>query len=105
MSFGGYINNTTSDSNKRKERIIQIVTEQIGSAWRTLARYLKIQECKIEDIDENYSTLATKASEVLKLFFDRADSVKWHFDLCEALDKTGRKQLRIAVQEVLMMNI
>lgn len=105
MSFGGFINSTPSVKDKKKERIFQVIIERIGSAWRDLARNLKIQECKIDEIDEKYGSLATKASEMLKLFIERADSEKWHFVLCEALDKTRRKQLRMSVQEIMMMNI
>lgn len=105
ISFGGFINTTPSERDKKTERILQVVTERIGSAWRDLARNLKIQECKIDEIDDKYGSLATKASVMLKFFHERADTQHWHFVLCEALDKTRRKQLRLAVQEIMMMNI
>ncbi|KOB64386.1 Fadd, partial [Operophtera brumata] len=63
-------------SKRKKDRMTRTVVEEIGSFWRDLARSLKIRECKIDEIDHNHRTLATKALKMMELFEERADQKK-----------------------------
>lgn len=84
---------------------MRTVVEEIGSFWRDLARSLKIRECKIDAIDDNHRTLATKALKMMEQFEERADQKKWFYVLCNALNTIHRKDVANSLQEIMMMNI
>ncbi|XP_026485787.1 fas-associated death domain protein-like [Vanessa tameamea] len=92
-------------SPKKMLRIRETIIEEIGSFWRDLGRNLKIRECKIDEIDTNYNSLPSKASQLMNLFESRADKQRWFFVLCEALEKSRRKDLSKTLQEIMAMNI
>ncbi|CAB3221470.1 unnamed protein product [Arctia plantaginis] len=93
-------------SKRKKQRIFQTIIEEIGSFWRDLGRNLKVRECRIDEIDSQSRTLTEKATKVMKAFeYEKADPDKWFFILCDALEKSRRKDLTIAIQEVMAMNI
>ncbi|XP_050342748.1 fas-associated death domain protein-like [Nymphalis io] len=92
-------------SPKKMDTIRQRIIEEIGSFWRDLGRNLKIRECKIDEIDTNCNDLPTKASELIKIFEARADKQRWFFVLCEALEKSRRKDLSKSIQEIMSMNL
>ncbi|XP_047526713.1 fas-associated death domain protein-like [Vanessa atalanta] len=92
-------------SPKKMLRIRETIIEEIGSFWRDLGRNLKIRECKIDEIDTNYNSLPSKASQLMNIFESRADKQRWFFVLCEALEKSRRKDLSKTLQEIMAMNI
>ncbi|XP_013187789.1 uncharacterized protein LOC106132792 isoform X2 [Amyelois transitella] len=93
-------------SNRKIQRIHKTVIEQIGTFWRDLARNLKIRECDIDYIDKNYHSLPAKAERMFQIYIDNnADSQKWLLELCEALEKSRRKDLAKTLNHILTMNI
>ncbi|KAM3962351.1 fas-associated death domain protein-like [Aphomia sociella] len=92
-------------SSKKKQRICEIVIEQIGTFWRDLARNLKIRECTIEKIDKDMDTLHSKASKLLEIYEDKADPQRWLLVLCDALERARRKDLAKSIQDIMLMNI
>lgn len=97
---------TKTISKRKKQRIFQTIIEEIGSFWRDLGRNLKVRECRIDEIDSQSRTLIEKATKVMKEFeYVKADPDKWFFALCDALEKSRRKDLATAIQDVMAMNI
>ncbi|XP_049866265.1 uncharacterized protein LOC126366964 [Pectinophora gossypiella] len=93
-------------SPKKKQRIIETVVEEIGNGWTDLARNLKIRECDIDDIDANNKSIARKSAKLMELYLEKkADPDKWFFVLCNALEKTRRKDLTKSIQKILLMNL
>ncbi|CAH2107294.1 unnamed protein product [Euphydryas editha] len=89
----------------KKHRIKETLVEEVGKYWRDLGRNLKIRECKIDEIDLKYNNVEDKTSELINLFFNKADKQRWFFVLCEALDKSRRKDLTKTLQEIMTMNM
>lgn len=89
----------------KKDRIKETLVEEVGRFWRDLGRNLKIRECKIDEIDSKYNTVEGKTSELINLFLDKADKQRWFFVLCEALEKSRRKDLSKTLQEIMTMNL
>ncbi|XP_021194122.1 uncharacterized protein LOC110378975 [Helicoverpa armigera] len=96
---------TSNLSKRKKQRIFETIIEEIGSFWRDLARNLKIRECVIDDIDFQNKTLAIKATKIMEAYEYKADPQRWFFVLCDALEKTRRKDLVRSIQEIMAMNI
>ncbi|KAG6446476.1 uncharacterized protein LOC115441066 [Manduca sexta] len=94
-----------SEYSVKKERIFEVISEEIGTHWRNLARYLKTRECTIIEIDSKNIPLSSKAMEILKLHCKKANPQKWFFDLCNALDKVHRTDIVLSLQEIMSMNI
>ncbi|CAG5040211.1 unnamed protein product [Parnassius apollo] len=92
-------------SPKKKERINETIVEEIGTFWRDLARNLKIRECVIDEIDDNNKKLCDKASKLLTIYQKRADPQRWFFVLCDALEKSRRKDISRSLQEIMSMRI
>lgn len=92
-------------SKKKESRIEETLIGEIGTYWRDLARNLKIREGKIDKIDKTYQTLAEKAQEVLTTYKHISDPNRWFFVLCNALEKSRRKDLSRSLQEIMSMNI
>lgn len=84
---------------------METVIEEVGIFWRDLARNLKIRECVIDEIDLNNKSLSRKASNLLEYYEQRADPQRWFFILCDALDKTRRKDISRSIQNIMSMNI
>ncbi|XP_068630836.1 fas-associated death domain protein [Battus philenor] len=94
-----------SISKKKMERIYTKIQEEIGTFWRDLARNLKIRECDIDDIDNTNTKISQKVSKLLDIYEYRADPQRWFFVLCDALEKSRRKDLSRSLQEIMSMNI
>ncbi|XP_014363501.2 fas-associated death domain protein [Papilio machaon] len=92
-------------SKRKKERILETITEEIGIFWRDLARNLKIRECVIDEIDLNNKNLSMKAAKLLEAYEHKADPQRWFFVLCEALEKARRKDISRSLQDIMSMNI
>ncbi|XP_013141311.1 PREDICTED: fas-associated death domain protein isoform X2 [Papilio polytes] len=92
-------------SKRKKERILETITEEIGIFWRDLARNLKIRECVIDEIDLNNRNLSIKAEKLLEAYEHKADPQRWFFVLCEALEKARRKDISRSLQDIMSMNI
>ncbi|CAG4937769.1 unnamed protein product [Colias eurytheme] len=92
-------------SARKKARINETIVEEIGTYWRDLARNLKIQEKRIDEIDIRNNTLAEKAIELLKIYEHKADPQRGFYALCNALEKARRKDLSKTLQEIMVMNI
>lgn len=92
-------------STRKKARINETIVEEIGTHWRDLARNLKMQECRIDEIDKQKNTLEEKAIELLKLYEYKADPQRGFYVLCSALEKTRRKDLSRKIQEIMVMNM
>lgn len=92
-------------SRKKLDRIWATIIEEIGSFWRDLGRHLKIRECVIQDIDRQNKSLSTKAKLLVKYYETRADPQKWFLSLCDALEKSRRKDLSKKIQDIMTMNI
>ncbi|KAJ2947022.1 hypothetical protein O0L34_g16366 [Tuta absoluta] len=91
---------------RKSQRIIEKVTEEIGNNWMELGRNLRIREKTINDVEKKYRSFRSKATGLLKIYFEKeANPDRWFFDLCEALDKTRRKDLSKSISEILTMNI
>lgn len=91
----------------KKDRIHLTIVEQIGTHWRDLARNLKIGEHLIDKIDQKYSTLDSKASNMLEIYYNdpKTDPQKWLLSLCNALERARRKDLSRTIQEILAMSV
>lgn len=87
------------------DRIWLTIIEEIGVYWRDLGRHLKIRERVIEDIDKQDKLLWIKAKLLLEFYEKRADPQKWFFSLCDALEKSRRKDLSKKIQDIMSMNI
>lgn len=94
-----------SFSKRKKQRIFETITQEIGSFWRDLARNLKIRERDIDDIDIQNKTLAVKATKLMEKYDSIADPQRWFFILCDALERTRRKDLVRSIQDIMAMNI
>ena len=94
-----------SFSKRKKQRIFETITQEIGSFWRDLARNLKIRERDIDDIDFQNKTLAVKATKLMEKYDLIADPQRWFFVLCDALERTRRKDLVRSIQDIMAMNI
>ncbi|CAK1604247.1 unnamed protein product [Parnassius mnemosyne] len=92
-------------SPKKKERINETIVEEIGAFWRDLARNLKIRECVIDEIDNDNKKLCEKASKILTIYEHRADPQRWFFVLCDALEKSRRKDISRSLQDIMSMRI
>lgn len=92
-------------SKRKKQRIFDTITQEIGSFWRDLARNLQIREWVIDDIDFQNQTLHVKATKLLEVYDSKADPQRWFFILCEALEKSRRKDLVRSIQDIMAMNI
>ncbi|KAH9629036.1 hypothetical protein HF086_007521 [Spodoptera exigua] len=92
-------------SERKKQRIYDTITQEIGSFWRDLARNLQIREWEIDNIDFQNQTLHDKATKLLKAYELKADTQRWFFVLCEALEKSRRKDLVRSIQDIMAMNI
>ncbi|XP_038210185.1 fas-associated death domain protein [Zerene cesonia] len=92
-------------SARKKARINETIVEEIGTYWRDLARNLKIQENRIDEIDTQKYTLTDKARELLKIYQHKADPQRGFYVLCDALEKARRKDLSKNLQEIMVMNI
>lgn len=92
-------------SERKKQRIFDTITQEIGSFWRDLARNLQIREWVIDEIDFQNQTLHVKATKLLKEYDSKADPQRWFFILCEALEKSRRKDLVRSIQNIMAMNI
>ncbi|XP_023953956.1 uncharacterized protein LOC112057681 [Bicyclus anynana] len=99
------VNNQFSIPLDKTQRMKDIIVEEIGQYWRALARNLKIREITIEDIDSKHQKLNEKAKEMLDMYFERCDKQRWYNALCEALEKSRRKDLSRSIQEVMVMNL
>lgn len=73
----------------------ETIKVEIGQYWRTLARNLKIKHERTEE----------KVKEMLELYFERSDKQRWFYVLCEALEKSRRKDLSKSIQQIMVMNI
>ncbi|XP_047985813.1 fas-associated death domain protein isoform X1 [Leguminivora glycinivorella] len=102
-----YEDNAFSDGlcEKKRERITETIVEEIGSYWRNLARYLGIQEWRIDEIQCNGKPIEEKAAEIMEMYKKRADRKKWFFDLLDALEKARRKELSRKIRDIATMNI
>ncbi|KAJ8732765.1 hypothetical protein PYW07_015364 [Mythimna separata] len=80
-------------SKRKRQRILDTIIQEIGSFWRDLARNLKIRECDIDYIDFQNKTLAIKATKLMEKYDDVADPQRWFFVLCDALERSRRKDL------------
>ncbi|KAL4706542.1 hypothetical protein ACJJTC_015740 [Scirpophaga incertulas] len=98
-------NDTNEVIDKRKQRIIEEVTENIGTFWRDLARSLGIKERDIEEINKNQKLTDSKATDVMNLYLKKADKQTWFLDLCEALESSRRKDLANKLKKISVMNI
>ncbi|VVD03881.1 fas-associated death domain protein [Leptidea sinapis] len=92
-------------SDHKKNRINQIIIEEIGSYWRNLARNLRVQEQIIDEIESKYKAISEKASKLLEFYETRADPQRGFYVLCNALEKSRRKDISKSIQEVMLMNI
>lgn len=94
-------------SKEVKDRITKIVIEEIGIYWRDLARYLRIRECVIDDIEFTTSTLAMKAKRMMLHYETSAlyDPQNWHHNLCDALEKIQRNDILRSIKKIMMMNL
>ncbi|XP_063379136.1 fas-associated death domain protein isoform X2 [Cydia fagiglandana] len=90
---------------KKRERITETIVEEIGSYWRNLARYLGIQEWRIDEIQCNGKPIEEKAAEIMEMYKKRSDRKKWFFDLLEALEKSRRRELCKKIRDIATMNI
>ncbi|XP_053603071.1 uncharacterized protein LOC128671020 [Plodia interpunctella] len=88
----------------KKQRIYEAVIENIGTFWCALGRNLKIRECVIDEINQNYGDRYAKATRLMEFYEQRADPESWFFDLCHALDETKMVLLRKKIQQIMMMN-
>lgn len=90
----------------KKQRIFRSITTEIGSFWRDLGRNLKIRECDIDDIDSQSKNHEEKATKLMAIYeYQKADPDRWFFVLCDALEKSRRKDLAKSIQEIMTMNI
>nr|XP_012557912.1 FAS-associated death domain protein [Hydra vulgaris] len=48
-----------------------IIAHYIGSDWKRLARYLEIEDCLIEAVDEEYRQLYEKAYQIIRRWGQR----------------------------------
>lgn len=97
---------TRNISERKKQRIFQTIIEEIGSFWRDLGRNLQIRECDIDNIDLQTKSVTDKASKIMNIYeYKKADPDRWFFVLCDALEKTRRKDLAKSIQEIMTMNI
>ncbi|CAH2236100.1 fas-associated death domain protein [Pararge aegeria] len=99
------VNNQFFIPQDKTQRIKDTIIEEIGRYWRDLARNLKIREIVIEDIDSKHQALSEKAKDILDTYFERCDKQRWFYTLCEALEKSRRKDLCRSIQEIMVMNI
>ncbi|XP_034824472.1 fas-associated death domain protein [Maniola hyperantus] len=99
------VNNQFNVPLAKKQVIKRTIVEEIGKYWRDLARNLKIREITIEDIDMKHEKQSEKAKEMLDAFFERCDKQRWLYVLCEALEKSRRKDLSKSIQEIMVMNM
>ena len=60
------VRNIDDGAIERMEEQIQFVAKEIGSAWRKMGRKLKIKDCVIEGIVEEYTSTEERAYQVLK---------------------------------------
>lgn len=90
---------------RKRERITETIVEEIGSYWRNLARYLGIQEWRIDEIQCNGKPIEEKAAEIMEMYKRRADRKKWFYDLLDALEKSRRKELSRKIRDIATMNI
>lgn len=89
----------------KTQRMKETIKVEIGQYWRTLARNLKIREFEIENIDIKHQRTEDKVKEMLELYFERSDKQRWFYVLCEALEKSRRKDLSKSIQQIMVMNI
>ncbi|KAJ8732016.1 hypothetical protein PYW08_014746 [Mythimna loreyi] len=82
-----------SMSKRKRQRILDTIIQEIGSFWRDFARNLKIRECDIDDIDFQNKTLASKATKLMEKYDTVADPQRWFFVVCDALERSRRKDL------------
>lgn len=94
-----------SMSKRKRQRIFDTIIQEIGSFWRDFARNLKIRERDIDDIDFQNKTLAIKATKLMEKYDSIADPQRWFFVLCDALERTRRKDLVRSIQDIMSMNI
>lgn len=92
-------------SAKKLDRIWLTIREELGTFWRDLGRHLRIRECVIQDIDKPNRSLQLKAKLLLEYYEQRADPQKWFLILCEALEKSRRKDLSRKIQDIMIMNM
>ncbi|XP_041976676.1 uncharacterized protein LOC121731344 [Aricia agestis] len=92
-------------SPRKLKRLEDTLVQEIGTFWRDLARNLKIRECDIDNIDSNYTSSEEKAREVLELYKTIWDPQKWFYVLCNALEKSRRKDLCKSLQKIIVMDI
>ncbi|XP_063361499.1 fas-associated death domain protein [Cydia amplana] len=90
---------------KKRKRITETIVEEIGPYWRNLARYLGIQEWRIDEIQINGKSIEDKAAEIMEMYRKRADRKKWFFDLLDALEKSRRRELCKKIRDIATMNI
>lgn len=98
--------NTLANISRRKlDRIWLTIIEEIGTFWRDLGRHLKVRENVIQRIDKQPKPLMAKAKLLMAHYQERADPEKWFFPLCDALEKSRRRDLSEKIQEIMSMNI
>lgn len=90
---------------ERKDKIIETIKEEIGSFWRDLGRNLNIQECKIQEIDEKFNNIPDKVEELMTIFEKKVDKQRWFLILCNALEKSRRKDLSKSLNEIMTMSL
>lgn len=89
----------------KRQRIFETITEELGTYWRNLARFLNIRECTIIGIDDENISLSNKVMKILEIYEHRADPQRWFFTLCEALERTHRKDIADSLRNIMAMNI
>lgn len=79
------------------ERIFETICSEIGKHWKNLARHLSIPEGKIDDLEREYTRVEDRVREILVYNKEISDGRYWKMNLCEALEKSSRKDLSIKV--------
>lgn len=91
-------------SKKKSERMHMTLVEEIGTYWRDLGRNLGIAEGMIDQINLTNDTLKSKACTLLQEYEEKkADPQRWFFHLCQALERTRRRDLSRKLQDIMTM--
>lgn len=92
-------------SERKKQRIIDAVVDNIGIHWRDLARSLEIKEKIIDELEHSNNKIEERAKTIMDMYQKMADSQNWFFELCDALETSRRRDLAKKVRKIATMNI
>ncbi|XP_077291826.1 fas-associated death domain protein-like [Arctopsyche grandis] len=90
--------NYSEFTKSKKQKIHELLSEELGKSWRNLARSLSIKEADIDMLNERHPTdVKLKILDMLKLFENQTDPMRWLKVLCDGLKESRRTDLKTKI--------